>query len=89
MHYEFRLAFSEDFQNRDAGRMEGNVESFKSQEVKSLLFDFLRNQSQDPRLHPSIYKYFGNLIDKFPKLYMEIREAHLANSEAIFPLKAK
>lgn len=87
--HKFRFAFSESFQKRDDGRMEGNIESFKPEEVESLLDDFLRNQSQNPRLHPSIYKYFGNLIDKFPRLYMEIREAHLTNTEAINTLKAK
>ena len=69
--------------------MEGDIESFKPEEVQSLLDDFLRNRSQNPRLHPSIFKYFGNLIEQFPILYMEIREAHLANAEAISTLKAK
>ena len=87
--HKFRFAFSEEFQKRDVGRMEGDIESFKPGEVQSLLDDFLRNQSQNPRLHPSIFKYFGNLIEQFPRLYMEIREAHLANAEAISTLKAK
>jgi hypothetical protein len=34
-------------------------------------------------------RILGNLIEKFPRQYMEIRKAHLANSEAIFTLKAK